>query len=180
MVRRSLIRQHVVPDSAGAKIALKANTEYKISVQTGGDAKLLCVLLLISTAFLSEAGNAVDYYLLYGPQLNEVVREYRDLNRRRPATTALGVWLLAMQREILKSTTNPGYCCRISQAQDPGRRYRPDWRYWGKYGWNAMRFGRARLSQSATDGNPATSGTNPSGRLGLAQIRILRQLSIKL
>ena len=57
-----------VPDSAGAKINLKANTEYQISAQTGGETQLFMRPPSDTTEFRSEAGRAVDYYFLYGPQ----------------------------------------------------------------------------------------------------------------
>ena len=129
-----------VPDSAGAKIALKANTEYKISVQTGGDAKLFVRPPSNITAFLSEAGNAVDYYLLYGPQLNEVVREYRDLTGAVPLLPrwAYGFWQCrerySSQQQILDTAAE------FRKRKIPVDVIVQDWRYWGKYGWNAMRF----------------------------------------
>ena len=129
-----------VPDSAGAKIALKANTEYKISVQTGGDAKLFVRPPSNITAFRSEAGNAVDYYLLYGPQLNEVLHEYRDLTGAVPLLPrwAYGFWQCrerySSQQQILDTAAE------FRLRKIPVDVFVQDWRYWGKYGWNAMRF----------------------------------------
>lgn len=129
-----------VPESAGARVALEANTEYKLSVQSGGGAKLFVRPPSNIKDFRSEAGNAIDYYLFYGPKLTDVIREYRDLTGVVPLLPrwAYGFWQCrerySSQQEILDTVAE------FRRRQIPMDVIVQDWRYWGKYGWNAMRF----------------------------------------
>lgn len=129
-----------VADSASAKIRLKADTEYKISAQTGGDTRLFVRPPSAITEFRSEAGEAVDYYFFYGPALNQVIAEYRQMTGAAPLLPrwAYGFWQCreryASQRQILDTAAE------FRTRKIPVDVIVQDWQYWGKYGWNAMRF----------------------------------------
>jgi alpha-D-xyloside xylohydrolase len=129
-----------VADSAGAKINLRADTEYKISAKTGGGTKLFVRRPSDTTDFHSEAGSAVDYYFFYGPGLDQVIQDYRLMTGAAPLLPrwAYGFWQCrerySSQRQIL-DTANEFRTRKI-----PVDVLVQDWQYWGKYGWNAMRF----------------------------------------
>jgi alpha-D-xyloside xylohydrolase len=129
-----------VADSASAKISLKADTEYKISAQTGGDTKLFVRHPSATTEFRSEAGGAVDYYFFYGPELTEVIAEYRQMTGAAPLLPrwAYGYWQCrerySSQQQILDTAAE------FRTRKIPVDVIVQDWQYWGKYGWNAMRF----------------------------------------
>ncbi len=129
-----------VADSAAAKINLKADTEYKISAQTGGDTQLFVRRPADTTEFRSQAGNAVDYYFLYGPELDRVIREYRQMTGAAPLLPrwAYGFWQCrerySSQQQILDTAAE------FRKRRIPVDVIVQDWQYWGKYGWNAMRF----------------------------------------
>jgi len=88
----------------------------------------------------SEAAEGIDYYLLYGPSLDEVIAAYRWLTGSAPLLPkwAYGYW---QSRERYKSQEE-----LVSVAREFRRRGIPidiivqDWMYWGKYGWNAFKF----------------------------------------
>ena len=129
-----------VADSASAKISLKADSEYKISAQTGGDTKLFARPPSATTVFRSEAGGAVDYYFFYGPELNRVISEYRQMTGAAPLLPrwAYGFWQCrerySSQQQILDTAAE------FRTRKIPVDVIVQDWQYWGKYGWNAMRF----------------------------------------
>jgi len=129
-----------VADSAGAKINLKADTEYKISAKTGGDTKLFVRSPSDTTEFRSEAGGAVDYYFFYGPRLDQVIQDYRLMTGAAPMLPrwAYGFWQCrerySSQQQILDTATE------FRNRKIPVDVLVQDWQYWGKYGWNAMRF----------------------------------------
>jgi alpha-D-xyloside xylohydrolase len=129
-----------VADSAGAKIDLKADTEYKISAQTGGETKLFVRSPSDISGFRSEAGSAVDYFFFYGPGLNRVIQEYRQITGAAPLLPrwAYGFWQCrdrySSQQQILDTAAE------FRKRQIPVDVIVQDWQYWGKYGWNAMRF----------------------------------------
>ena len=138
-----------VADSASAKISLKADTEYKISAQTGGDTKLFVRHPSATTEFRSEAGGAVDYYFFYGPELNQVIAEYRQMTGAAPLLPrwAYGYWQCrerySSQQQILDTATE------FRTRKIPVDVIVQDWQYWGKYGWNAMRFDEQYYSDPA-------------------------------
>lgn len=88
----------------------------------------------------SEVADAVDYYFIYGPRLDDVIASYRRLTGGSPMLPrwAYGYWQskerYGSQEELL------------SVAREFKRREIPidvivqDWKYWGKYGWNALKF----------------------------------------
>ena len=129
-----------LPLSAGAKMHLAANTTYKIAAQTGGDTKLMVRNPSDAMAFRSESGNAVDYYFLYGPEPTKIVAEYRELTGKAPLLPrwAYGFWQCrerySSQQQILDAAAE------FQKRKIPVDVLVQDWQYWGKYGWNAMRF----------------------------------------
>ena len=129
-----------VADSAGTKINLKADTQYKISAKTGGGTKLFVRRPSDTTDFHSEAGSAVDYYFFYGPGLNQVIQDYRLMTGAAPLLPrwAYGFWQCrerySSQQQILDTANE------FRNRKIPVDVLVQDWQYWGKYGWNAMRF----------------------------------------
>ncbi len=138
-----------VPDSAGAKIDLQADTNYQISAQTGGDTQLFARSPSDTTEFRSEAGRAVDYYFLYGPRLDRVIQEYREMTGAAPLLPrwAYGFWQCrerySSQEQILDTAAE------FRKRQIPVDVIVQDWQYWGKYGWNAMRFDESQYPDPA-------------------------------
>jgi len=129
-----------LPLSAGAKISLAANTTYKVIAETGGDAKLAVRTPSDTMTFRSQVGDAVDYYFLYGPEPTKVVAEYREFTGAVPLLPrwAYGFWQCrerySSQQQILD------IAAEFRQRKIPVDVLVQDWQYWGKYGWNAMRF----------------------------------------
>ncbi len=85
-------------------------------------------------------GQAIDYYFFYGPDLNRVISEYRALTGEAPLFPkwAYGYWQCReryhSQQEILDTATE------FRKRNIPVDVLVQDWQYWGKYGWNAMKF----------------------------------------
>lgn len=129
-----------LPRSAGAKIHLAANTTYKVAAETGGDTKLAVRIPSDSMNFRSQVGDAIDYYFLYGPEPSRVVAEYRDFTGAVPLLPkwAYGFWQCrerySSQQQILDTAAE------FRKRKIPADVLVQDWQYWGKYGWNAMRF----------------------------------------
>lgn len=135
-----------LPNSAGAKMHLAANTTYKVIAETGGDTKLAVRDPSDSMSFQSQVGDAVDYYFLYGPEPSRVVAEYRDFTGAAPLLPkwAYGFWQCrerySSQQQILDTAAE------FRKRRIPVDVLVQDWQYWGKYGWNAMRFDESAYS----------------------------------
>ena len=109
-----------LPFSAGAKIHLEAHTTYHVIAETGGDGRLAVRAPSATMAFRSEAGDAVDYYFLYGPEPTHVVAQYRALTGAVPLLPrwAYGFWQCRERYSSQQQILDTG---RISPPKDPCR-----------------------------------------------------------
>ena len=129
------------PTSASGVMELESNREYEVSAQGGpGGIQLAVRPPQGTTTFRSEVGQAIDYYFFYGPDLNRVISDYRSLTGEAPLFPkwAYGYWQCReryhSQQEILDTAAE------FRRRKLPVDALVQDWQYWGKYGWNAMKF----------------------------------------
>ncbi len=129
-----------VPGSAGARMHLSANSLHKVIAETGGNTELSFRAPSDTMAFRSETGQGVDYYFIYGPELSRVIAQYRKYTGAAPLLPlwAYGFWQCrerySSQQQILDTAGE------FRKRQIPVDALVQDWQYWGKYGWNAMKF----------------------------------------
>lgn len=129
------------PTTASGVADLEANHEYEVTAH-GGSAGVHLEVRAPSdtTTFRSEVGQAIDYYFFYGPELNRVIADYRQLSGEAPLFPkwAYGYWQCReryhSQQEILDTAAE------FRKRKIPVDALVQDWQYWGKYGWNAMKF----------------------------------------
>ena len=93
-----------------------------------------------TTVWRAAVADAIDYIVIAGPAIDDIMATYRDL---LGATPMLPLWAYGYVhcRERFHSSQE------IIETLDEFRRRKlpvdvmvQDWQYWGKYGWNAMRF----------------------------------------
>ncbi|MVT08965.1 TIM-barrel domain-containing protein [Chitinophaga tropicalis] len=97
------------------------------------------------TAFTSEAGEKIDYYFVYGNQMDEVINGYRTITGKATIIPkwALGYW---QSRERYKTQRDV-----ISTMQEFRKRKIPidnivmDWSYWKEDEWGSQDFDPARF-----------------------------------
>jgi len=137
-----------LPTSASGYVELEANKEYEISARGGPSGTQLAVRPpQDTTTFRSEVGKAIDYYFFYGPALNRVISDYRQLTGEAPLFPkwAYGYWQCReryhSQQEILDTAAE------FRKRKIPVDALVQDWQYWGKYGWNAMKFDEDHYQQ---------------------------------
>jgi alpha-D-xyloside xylohydrolase len=100
-------------------------------------------------AFRSETGKAIDYYFIYGPEPSRVVAQYREFTGAAPLLPrwAYGFWQCrerySSQQQILDTAAE------FRSRKIPVDVLVQDWQYWGKYGWNAMRFDEGQYPDPA-------------------------------
>jgi alpha-D-xyloside xylohydrolase len=138
-----------VPATAGAKTHLAANTWYKVLAESGGDTRLSVRAPSDSMGFRSDTGKVVDYYFIYGPEPSHVVAQYREFTGSAPLLPrwAYGFWQCrerySSQQQILDTAAE------FRKRRIPVDVLVQDWQYWGKYGWNAMRFDESEYPDPA-------------------------------
>ena len=138
-----------LPWSAGGKIHLAANTTYRVTAATGGNTQLFVRAPSDTMGFRSQAGEMVDYYFIYGPEPKQVIAQYREFTGTAPLLPrwAYGFWQCrerySSQQQILDTAAE------FRKRQIPVDVLVQDWQYWGKYGWNAMRFDESEYPDPA-------------------------------
>jgi alpha-D-xyloside xylohydrolase len=101
------------------------------------------------TSLWSEVGDGIDYWLVYGPDLDAVVAGYRDLTGRAPIMPrwALGLW---QSRERYKTAQES-----LDTLAEFRRRGIPidtivqDWQYWKGEQWGSHEFDPERFPDPA-------------------------------
>ena len=129
------------PSSASGVVDLEANKEYEVSAKGGPKGLQLSARPPQDmTTFRSEVGQAIDYYFFYGPALNQVIADYRQLTGEAPMFPkwVYGYWQCRERYHTQKEILDIGAEFRTRKL--PVDALVQDWQYWGKYGWNAMKF----------------------------------------
>lgn len=123
-----------VPTRYSGKKYLEAGKEYKVVFQNTG-AKIPGKLFynepdFNKTVFSSLAGNAIDYYFVYGEKPSEVISEYQHLTGKAPmfAKSAYGFWQCREryhnQAELLENARE------MRKRKIPFDNIVQDWFYW--------------------------------------------------
>jgi len=92
------------------------------------------------TTLRSFTGQVIDYVVLAGPSGDDVIRRYRDITGAAPLMPSWAYGYIQCraryysQKELLDTLNT------FREKQIPLDVIVQDWMYWGKYGWNAMRF----------------------------------------
>jgi alpha-D-xyloside xylohydrolase len=93
----------------------------------------------------SEAGKAVDYYFMYGPEIDGVIQGYRNLTGNAPlfARYSWGLW---QSRERYHSADElKDVVSRYRAAKIPFDGIIQDWQYWNPNPWGSHKFDPARF-----------------------------------
>jgi alpha-D-xyloside xylohydrolase len=92
------------------------------------------------TTLRSFTGKQIDYVVFAGPTSDDVIRRYRDVTGAAPLMPQWAYGFIQCraryysQAELLKALET------YREKQIPLDLIVQDWMYWGKYGWNDMRF----------------------------------------
>ncbi|EGF90007.1 alpha-xylosidase [Asticcacaulis biprosthecium C19] len=92
------------------------------------------------TVWRSDVAQAIDYVVIAGPDAEQIMATYRQLTGETPLMPKWAYGYIHC-RERFKSSQEI-----LDNAREFRRRKLPvdvmvqDWQYWGKHGWNAMRF----------------------------------------
>lgn len=132
-----------LPPTVSVLVDLKAGTHRLKAELTKEDTpKLYFRKVDQTTTFRSPVSNGIDYTFFAGTA-DEVIASYRAVTGEVPMLPA---WALGYihcrerfhsQKELLETTS------RFRREKLPVDLMVQDWQYWGKYGWNAMRFDEA-------------------------------------
>ena len=144
-------RQAWLAEYDQVKIRLEAGRHYALKVESGGDQANTMRLRWktpdesADTSLWSEVGDGVDYYFVYGPELDQVVAGYRRLTG---AATMLPRWAFGLWQSYQRYE-------RAQQSLDVVAGFRSrgipfdnivqDWMYWRENAWGSHEFDLARF-----------------------------------
>jgi alpha-D-xyloside xylohydrolase len=130
-----------LPTSASGYVDLEANKKYEIFAKGGPAGVQLAVRPpQDSTTFRSEVGQGIDYYFFYGPELNRVIADYRQLTGEAPLFPKWAYGYLQCRERYHSEQEILETAAEFRKRQIPVDALIQDWQYWGKYGWSAMKF----------------------------------------
>jgi alpha-D-xyloside xylohydrolase len=108
---------------------------------------------------------------MYGPGPSQVLAEYRNFTGEAPLLPrwAYGFWQCrerySSQQQILDTAAE------FRNRKIPVDVLVQDWQYWGKYGWNAMRFDESAYPDPSEMMSALHRQNFQYGHIGLGEIR---------
>jgi alpha-D-xyloside xylohydrolase len=102
-----------------------------------------------TTSLWSEVGDGIDYYLVYGPELGDVVAGYRKLTGKAPLMPrfALGFWQSRERYRTAKEATDT--LAEFRKRGIPLDTIVMDWPYWRPDQWGSHQFDPERFPDPA-------------------------------
>ncbi len=123
-----------------------------------------------ATSLWSEVGDGVDYYFVYGPDLDRVVAGYRRLTGEAPMMPrwAFGLWQSRQRYETQQQSLDvvDGFRSR----RIPFDNIVQDWFYWPENAWGSHRFDPAALPRPRRLGESRPRPPRAADDLGLGQV----------
>jgi alpha-D-xyloside xylohydrolase len=146
-------RQGWLPWKDVAKVRLEAKRRTKIRLEWSKDQNMETVQLLWktplgdpqATSLWSEVGDGIDYYFVYGPDLDKVVAGYRRITGPAPMIPrwALGLWQSRQRYETAKASLDVVEGFRSRGI--PFDNIVQDWFYWKEDTWGSHEFDKLRF-----------------------------------
>lgn len=129
-----------LPPTASVIVNLPAGRHTLSAELTGGDKPVLYYnKVQDQTVFRSPVATAVDYTVFVGTA-DEIIASYRDLTGPAPLMPRWALGYIHCRERYHSSAEILQTARRFQQEQLPVGVLVQDWQYWGRYGWNAMRF----------------------------------------
>lgn len=137
------LKAYLVPYAVSGRMKLAAHTRYTLTMTGATDEASVFVKGPSEsnvTGFRSQVGGAIDYYFFYGPDPNKVIAEYRTLTGSAPLFPKWAYGFLQCRERYSSQAQLLDAAEGFRSRKIPVDGIIQDWQYWGKYGWNAMRF----------------------------------------
>jgi len=131
------------------KVHLEAGSRHELRIVSDGGGDTMKILWKTpapssDTALWSEVGEAIDYYFVYGPKLDDVVQGYRTLTG---AATMLPRWAFGFWQSKNKYNTQKEVLDTVAEfrrRQIPLDSIVQDWQYWQADSWGTHQFEASR------------------------------------
>ena len=149
-------RQGWLPWINVARVSFEANSRHRLRVEWVKDQGMETMQLLWktpspakTTSLWSEVGEGIDYYFVYGPELDRVVAGYRELTGQAPMMPrwAFGLWQCRQRYQTQQESLDvlQGFRSRGIPIDNIVQ----DWFYWKEDQWGSHQFDPARFPDPA-------------------------------
>ena len=129
-----------LPPTASTIVKLKAGHHVLRAELSRGDTPIIYYnKVKDETVFRSPIATAVDYTVFVGSP-DEIIAAYRDMTGNSPLMPRWALGYIHCRERFHSSEEILQTANRFRQEQMPVSVMVQDWQYWGKYGWNSMRF----------------------------------------
>ena len=129
-----------LPPTASTIVHLKAGHHVLRAELSRGDTPIIYYSKVKDeTVFRSPVANAVDYTVFVG-SADEVIATYRELTGESPLMPRWALGYIHCRERFHSSDEILQTANRFRSEHLPVSVMVQDWQYWGKYGWNSMRF----------------------------------------
>ncbi len=144
-------RQSWNPGDDVIKVNLTAGQAYPIRVESGGDQTSTMNLTWKTpspsndTSLWSEVGDGIDYYFVYGPDLDNVIGGYRQITGQASMMPqwAMGLWQSRQKYDTQQESVD--VVSEFRKRQIPFDNIVQDWRYWSDDAWGSQAFDPKRF-----------------------------------
>ncbi len=139
-----------LPPTTGLVVPLDAG-EHRVRVEALADeAPVLHFGPVTSrTCWRSPVADAIDYIVIAGPGADAIMGGYRDLLGASPILPRWAYGFIQCRERYHSSAEIVRTAAEFRRRRLPVDVIVQDWQYWGKYGWNAMRFDEAAYPDPA-------------------------------
>ncbi|MCR4603471.1 MAG: glycoside hydrolase family 31 protein [Prevotella sp.] len=129
-----------LPPTTSAIVHLQAGRHILAAELSRGDTPVVYYKKVDDeTVFRSPIAQAVDYTVFVGTP-DEIIATYRELTGPSPLMPSWALGYIHCRERFHSSAEILQTASRFRSEQLPVSVLVQDWQYWGKYGWNSMRF----------------------------------------
>ncbi len=152
-------RQAWNPGTSLIEIYLEKNTKHSCKIEwipDGGESYIACKWMKPldgddkkEFSFKSEAGNNIDYYFVYGNNMDEVIGGYRSITGK---ATMLPKWAMGLWQSRERYKTQDEILQTVSEFRKrkiPLDNIVLDWNYWEQDKWGSQQFDTSRFANAA-------------------------------
>ena len=134
------VRNLWLPPTTSIIVDLKAGRhELTAELERGDNPTIFYRKVDSSTVFSSPVAECVDYTVFTG-SADEIIASYRAVTGEAPMLPDWAFGYIHCRERFHSQEELLATARRFRQEQIPLDLIVQDWQYWGKYGWNAMRF----------------------------------------
>lgn len=144
-------RQNWLPSNDQVRVHLEAGRQVSIRIENDPEQQTTLELLWktpppdADTSLWSEVGDGIDYYVVYGPSLDQVIAGYRLLTGKATMLPnwAFGLWQSRQRYETANQSLD--VVKEFRRRQIPFDNIVQDWQYWRPDAWGSHEFDATRF-----------------------------------